>query len=312
MLNLKLFEIGNFKHHLIDNLLLQTHEQIWNLYIRATTLVGIIGLLISLIFFRDQAGAVTVAYTTFIVVSLLIHKSSLQYKWKLVILAVMLYFLGTCTLLIDGQTGEPRLLYFLGLIVLVPTVGYKWIIPSLLVTTITFFMLAMWGDQLQSVIPFAEPVRAQLNRDGIFTNAIVYMAICISGLSLLVMMNENIKKSLYHQLLLTADLEEKSSQLEVALVQLQEINQIQADLLNAVSYEFFTPMSVIKMSSKRLVRKHKQGHLTVEQSQAYHGEVEENIGRLTELINIVINNKPETNDELNGLIEQIKGDIWMA
>lgn len=128
----------------------------------------------------------------------------------------------------------------------------------------------------------------------------------------------SVQTTLQEQLLLTDSLKQTSDKLNETLDELrlaldreEEVNQIRSDLISVISYEFFTPMSVIKMSSKMAMRKHKGGQLTVDQSQMYYGEIEENIGRLTELINIMINNKPQTNDELNGLVEQIKGEIWM-
>lgn len=299
--------------YLVDKRLEQAHEHIWNMFIRTINVVGLTLTILSGLLDPSQVNISDSLYFIYLgsaIVSTILHISPVGYKKKLMVIVALTYIVGTCSLLGYGGTGVPRLLYFVGVLIITNGVGHKWGVLAIMVTAGTFFAIITWRDQIP--LPFLTPLPTQLDPKFNDSYVFIYIFFCSGTVALITMMNEAIKKAFHNQLKLTVEVEKKSRQLEVALEREQEINQIRSNLINVVSHEFRTPLTVISLSSKMLKRKGSKGELTPADSKKYHGQIDENLRRLADLIDIVVANKPDTDNELNRLIEEVKEDSWVA
>lgn len=272
---------------------------------RVTTAIAMVISIISLISI-EQTGVVD-----FIVVALLIPLFALSYfnvSFKMVAMAMIgyLYTVGTLLLIMQGATGHPSLFFFSCAIYATMTLGMR---VSLGLYVLCLSTLILFGCGVESFAPsltcLVKPTQIVLTR-----HVLVLAVFMASGIAVITVLDLRAKYGLRKEQQLAADLARKSDELAFSLEKEQEINQMRSNLINVVSHEFRTPLTVISLSSKMLKRKYSKDKLTPADLEKYHGQIEENLGRLADLIDIVVANKPETDNELNQLIEQVKGDSW--
>lgn len=256
-------------------------------------------------FLKEYTNVVDIVCIALVIPSglfIIIFRSS--HKMMMAVGMIYLYICGTIHIIMIDAVGYAKAYYLVCLIFSFQAFGVRIRVGTWFVCLFTFGLMGC------GVSPFSPSFTCVIEQP---PNLLLHHLIQIFILSTVTLANLHTfavkaEQGLRHEKQLSAALTQKSNDLAIALAQEQEINQIRSNLIHVISHEFRTPMTVIKLSNSMLERNYE--HLTVEKKQQYHGQVEENLGRLSELIDIVLQSKPETTNELNTLIEQVKGESW--
>lgn len=225
----------------------------------------------------------------------------LRFGVKGAILVGFLYVTGIFILMGDGPRGDTRLIFLVAVLCVKGFFGGRAGLGMIMLTTLTFLMLGIFSDAIPSELMSED--KLMVSSSVVIVNSVSYLFFCLMGYWVMRFINRALEEALVTQLMVSAELAQKSNELEIALTTEKELNELRTKLITSLSHNFRTPLTVIQ-NSATLINQF-DGQLSAEKKQSHFQNINSNVERLTDLTDYILMAKPTDSAELDQLISEM-------